>query len=633
MAEPTFAIAGQKSNWNFVYIPSTNVPAKTTMRFDPHSKGKETDWELPLTDLKKGANVIWLDLPSGKRIAAKQINGEDGYVQYEFTLPEEIAAGERIQICIGTVEFEKRKELGTTAQSFIQRRRYFSLYVDPTGKQNYKEPEIFNVDVKGNKLENIRIVAPSVVYKNKRFDVIVRFEDQFGNPTGNAPEGTLIELTYDQLRDNLNWKLFVPETGYITLPNVYFNEEGIYQLKMRNLTTGEEYTSPPIKCFLEESPTVSWGILHGDCTRHDLIDQPESALRYIRDDMSLQFFATSPQEGEKRMTNDRWKGLSTTISEFNEDDRFVSMLGSMWVGTEKEEGVRQFVFLKDNKPLLRKKDAKASNLKKIYKLYTPKEFLSIPQFTMGGPYAFDFDQYNSEFERVVEIYNTWGSSECTEKEGNPKPIKASKSGTGTIKEAKAGSIRKALGQNKRFGFVAGGYDESGIYKDLPESQQHCYTPGMTAIISTDYSREALFQALYNRHTYATTGERMVVSFNLAGQIMGSEVQLHKKPGLEFSRYLHGFVAGTTDLQSIEIFRNGELFKEFRDLTFHHEFEIDDTDALKKIAMKSPDDRPDYVYYYLRAIQADGHVAWSSPIWLDLTTPEANETLSPKKRKK
>ena len=36
-----------------------------------------------------------------------------------------------------------------------------------------------------------------MVTKNQRFDVIVRFEDAFGNLTGNAPEGTLIEFSYE----------------------------------------------------------------------------------------------------------------------------------------------------------------------------------------------------------------------------------------------------------------------------------------------------------------------------------------------------------------------------------------------------------------------------------------------------
>ena len=96
--------------------------------------------------------------------------------------------------------------------------------------------------MRGNILKTLKIVAPSLVARNKRFDVIVRFEDIYGNLTSNAPEGTLIDFSYENLRENLNWKLFVPETGFIALPNLYFNEAGLYKIQLRNLKTGEVFS-------------------------------------------------------------------------------------------------------------------------------------------------------------------------------------------------------------------------------------------------------------------------------------------------------------------------------------------------------------------------------------------------------
>ena len=127
----------------------------------------------------------------------------------------------------------------------------FNLYIDPKGKGNYEEPEIFTMDIRGNRLHTIRILAPSFVAKNKRFDITVRFEDEYGNLTNNAPEDTLIDLSYEHLRENLNWKLFVPETGFVILPNLYFNEAGVYRIQLENLKTKEIFTSSPIKCFQE----------------------------------------------------------------------------------------------------------------------------------------------------------------------------------------------------------------------------------------------------------------------------------------------------------------------------------------------------------------------------------------------
>src|SRR5690606_26515566 len=218
------------------------------------------------------------------------------------------------------------------AQKTVQRRRPFHLFIDPKGKGDYKESETFFLDVRGNHLTALKIITPSLVARNKRFDVIVRFEDMFGNLTSNAPEGTLIDLSYQHLRENLNWKLFVPETGFIALPNLYFNEPGIYKIQLRNLKNKEQFFSPPIKCLPEGPLSLYWGALHGESERIDSAENIESFLRHMRDDKALQFFATSCFDSEEETSNDIWKGVVQQVAEFNEDDRFVVLLGFQWQG-------------------------------------------------------------------------------------------------------------------------------------------------------------------------------------------------------------------------------------------------------------------------------------------------------------
>ncbi|MFX9073397.1 hypothetical protein ABTN28_19230, partial [Acinetobacter baumannii] len=87
-------------------------------------------------------------------------------------------------------------------------------------------------------------------------------------------------------------------------------------------------------------------------------------------------------------------------------------------------------------------------------------------------------------------------SECSEKEGNSFPIGfQGKMGVGS---SDSGSIRRALNSGLRFGFTAGGLDDRGPYSNFYESDQIQYTPGLTAIISKEYSREAIFEALKNK---------------------------------------------------------------------------------------------------------------------------------------
>ncbi len=619
LCEPSAALAGDTANWRFIYTTASHLPKGTRLRFDLSSKGRPVDWQIPDIHSKDKENAIWAEVANKTIAATKTEDPQSATIAFEFTLPVELKPGENFTIYIKA----------NAAQKTVQRRRPFHLFIDPKGKGDYKESETFFLDVRGNHLKTLRIIAPSLVSRNKRFDVIVRFEDVFGNLTSNAPEGTLIDLSYEHLRENLNWKLFIPETGFIALPNLYFNEPGIYKIQLRNLKTKEQYFSPPIKCLPDGALSLYWGALHGESERIDSAENIESFLRHMRDDRALQFFATSCFDSEEETSGDVWKGIVQQVAEFNEDDRFVALLGFQWLGEPKEEGLRQFLYAKDSKPIMRRKDTKTNSLKKIYKTNNAKEMLAIPSFTMGKSTCYNFEDYNPDFERVVEIYNAWGSSECSAKEGNPCPIQGGKNG---IAESAEGAIQKALNRGCRFGFVAGGFDDRGPYSGLFDSDQSQYPPGMTAILAKEHSRASLFEALQNRSCYATTGERIIVGLHIAGHSMGSELDTKTRPGLEFNRHITGYCIGTSPLSEAVLIRNGEVFRTLPIQDDKAEFEIDDMEHLSTIALEPKSERPPFVYYYLRVTQEDGHIAWSSPIWVDLTA-RSSSTVSPKKAKK
>lgn len=617
--EPAVARAGQTSTWQFHYTTANPLPKGTSCKFNLMSQGRDIDWEIPSVDLDQSNNVIFVRLEEGTVVPVKEVFAPDALVpHYEFTLPTALKVGATFTIVIGAgpdhSDPSVLEEYGNECQLTIQRRRPFYLYIDPKGKGNYADPEIFSMDIRGNSLRLIRILTPSFVTKNKRFDITVRFEDEFGNLTNYAPEETLIELSYENLRDNLNWKLFVPETGFVILPNLYFNEVGVYRIQLKNLLTQETFFSAPVKCFQENAQHLFWGLLHGESDRVDSTENIESCLRHFRDDHMLNFFATSCFENANETSPEMWKTISHTVASFNEEDRFVTILGFQYQGEPEKEGVRHILYYKDNnKPLLRQKEAKYASLPKLYKSVTAKEILSIPTFTMGKGSSFDFENFNPEFERVAEIYNAWGSSE---------QVKGAFPITGEVEATAEGSLVAALRRNCRLGFVAGGLDDRGIYASFYEGNQVQYSPGLTAIICDKYTREALLDALARRSCYATTGPRILVGFSVAGQPMGSELSTASKPGLTVNRHLAGYVAGTAPLEKVEILRNGEVFHTFSPQGHVYDYCYDDMEPLEKIVLKEKGEGPPrdpFVFYYLRVTQQDGHKAWSSPIWVDLSS--------------
>lgn len=610
-SEPSIAKAGETSHWKFTYTTASLLPKGTKLRFDLDSKGRDIDWQIPDPSPKAKENAIWAEVAGASKPLhpTETVHPETLTASFEFTLLDDLKIGESLSIHMGS----RTGPAGNTCQKTTQRKRPFLLHIDPKGKGDYKETETFHLDVKGAELHSIRVIAPSLVGRNKRFDVVVRFEDIYGNLTSHAPEGTLIDLSYEHLRENLSWKLFVPETGFIALPNLYFNETGIYKIQLRNLQNKETFFSSPIKCVPEGSLSLYWGMLHGESPRFNSSDQIESFLRYMRDELGLQFIATSCFDSEEETSPEIWKEIIQQTSEFSEEDRFLALLGFQWVGEPKEEGVRHFLYTKEAKPILRRKETKSNSLKKIYKTHNPKEMLSIPCFTMAKGFHFDFEDTNPEFERVAEIYNAWGSSEGTEKEGNAFPIE------GKISMAAEGSLIRALNSGHRFGFVAGGHDDRGCYEDLFDSAQKQYTPGLTALLAKEHTRSSLIEALQTRSCYATTGERMIVDLHIAGKGMGSELDTKTKPGLEFNRHITGYCIGTAPLEKVELLRNGKVFKTLEVKDHACEFAIDDMEPLEDVVLEGRGDKPGFVYYYLRAMQKGGQMAWGSPIWVDFST--------------
>lgn len=613
-SDPAVALAGQKRTWRFVYTTGTTLSKGAVVRFDMASKGRAIDWEIPSTQVKTDTNIIWAELENGKAVAPKAVQRKDSIVPYfDFTLPHDLPAGKAITIALGTRSGDEEVQ-GSTAQLTVQRRRPFHLYIDSDGSGDFTETETFNIDVKGNALKSIKIISPSFVVKNKRFDVVLRFEDEFGNLTANAPDDTLIELRHGNLRENLTWKLFVPETGFIALPNLYFNESGVFKIELLNVPTGETFESSPIRCLVGDSKQLFWGILHGESERYDSTEHIDSCLRHFRDEKSMNFYATSPFDSTQETSNEVWKAATVAVAELDEDDRFSAILGQQWVGEPSTEGTRIFLFNKDERPIIRAEEPKSSSLKKIYKSFTPKELLSVITFPMGKGCSFDFHDFDKEHERLAEIYNAWGSNEKSAKEGNSRPI-LSKNKSG-YNEAQEGAIVSALMKNHRFGFVAGGLDDRGIYSGLYESDQVQYTSGLTAVLADAHTRTSILDALYARHCYATTGERMIMGLSIAGKIMGSEISSLDKPGLHMNRHIEGFIAGTAPLVRVEIIRNGKLLAGFDPVGTTYDFEFDDMDALSTISLKGEGSEPPFTFYYIRALQENGHIAWSSPIWID-----------------
>ena len=122
--------------------------------------------------------------------------------------------------------------------------------------------------------------------------------------------------------------------------------------------------------------------------------------------------------------------------------------------------------------------------------------------------------------------------------------------------------------------------------------------GLTAVFAPQLTRKAIFTALRERRTYATTGARILLNFEANGLRMGEEGRLSTPVAISVR------VAGTAPLESITIVRNNEDVHVAPGTGLDQELTWQDSDP-------GPGS-----WYYVRVVQEDGHLAWDSPIWLD-----------------
>ena len=212
-------------------------------------------------------------------------------------------------------------------------------------------------------------------------------------------------------------------------------------------------------------------------------------------------------------------------------------------------------------------------------------------------------------------------------DGNPYPMrypKCARTGFCDVPldsgERPEGFVQRALAMGRRLGFTGGGDDHDGHPGDpiATGAEPFRHRDGLMAVWAPELSREAIFQGMYDRRTYATTGARIIALFSVADQPMGGELTLAERPELSDERVITAYVVGESKIAQVEIIRNNE--------TVYHQFgegsELElswtDTEPLEGLALTPVDeDQPRFVFYYVRVLQSDGHMAWLSPVWIDV----------------
>lgn len=291
---------------------------------------------------------------------------------------------------------------------------------------------------------------------------------------------------------------------------------------------------------------VYWGDLHSHCAvsyGRGTLDRALRAAREHLDFCSVTGHATWPDmpddrgrygevidyhlEGFARLRRN-WPQVQRAVEAFHEPGRFVPILSYEWHSLA--FGDHNVYYPGDRGPIIEREDLDA------LQAALPKDALLIPHHIGYGPGArgIDWSAFDEGRSPVVEMFSSHGGSE---RDGGPYPIHHTM-GPRVLE----GTVAHGLALGKRFGLI-GSSDHHGGYPGH-------YGAGRTAVLATELTREAIWDALRARRCYAVTGDKIRLDARLNGFPMGAEAATATVREIDVDVY------GCDALDRIEIIKNG-----------------------------------------------------------------------------
>ncbi|MCK5157611.1 MAG: DUF3604 domain-containing protein [Candidatus Heimdallarchaeota archaeon] len=225
----------------------------------------------------------------------------------------------------------------------------------------------------------------------------------------------------------------------------------------------------------------------------------------------------------------------------------------------------------------------------LWKMLDEKEIscVTIPHHPADKMHPTDWNVTDPKYVTVVEIFQCRGNNEYP---GCPRERNLSRHTPTLHKHA---YVDYALKTKKyKMGFIASGdHNSMGI--------------GLAALWVKEVSRKGIIEALQNRRSFATTGDKMVVDMKVNEAIIGATSTENKVPEIVVS------VSGQHPLENVEILRNSKVI---------HKIDIgeDTVNFTGTYTDRTYKDEKEVLYYYIRTTQKNKEIAWSSPVWVERT---------------
>ncbi|MBT3268573.1 DUF3604 domain-containing protein [Candidatus Poribacteria bacterium] len=243
---------------------------------------------------------------------------------------------------------------------------------------------------------------------------------------------------------------------------------------------------------------------------------------------------------------DNWPAVLDTMNGANDPGRFVTFPSFEWHSMRSGDHA---IYYRDGVGELLRPDS----IEDLHAQLTALDAVGVAVMAnphhigyLRGSRGINWDHYKPRFSPVVEMMSMHG---CAESDESPKPYLHTMGPSDVTS-----TMHYGLAQGHVFG-VVGSTDHHSAH---PGSYGH----GRMGVWAEDLTREAIWDAIHARRTYALTGDRIALDFTLNGHAMGSVIE-----DGDPSRHLSVTVEGGAAIHEVDVLRNGRLVHRHSPLPF------------------------------------------------------------------
>jgi len=398
--------------------------------------------------------------------------------------------------------------------------------------------------VTGGPLRKLRVQAPSVVKTGEAFPVEIVAVDEWGSLANNHRGWTLRirpgEVTGGLIR-------FDEELQHYIARDVKAAGEGVLRIGVETADGRFRAVSNPV--WVERDPLhgVYYGELHQHSYLHDGRGVFDELYQYGRRVGLLDFGAVTPHHVpmsvtgpqfylDRRYPNESWPELQKITRRYNGWQGFVSILGYEYSVATNAGGHHNIFFNADESASTMQLDP-AEPAAPIARMLRTLRLARVPTLVIphigGGPPDWSHPT-DPRIERLFEIASVHGVFEE--------------------------SWQKHLQSGLRMGAIAAGDTHTTSMGTAYPGLNYVMTNALAGVYSTARTRAEIWRGLYERRTFATTGNtRILVDFRVNDEPMGGEIpSAHAGEARLTAR-----ISGTAPLVAVELLKNSKVIHALR----------------------------------------------------------------------